>query len=148
MTPHFGLLDETKMGREEAILMRSKLHYRCGIRRMTENKVSAGIATIYDAMLSGMRWYVLTNQFDELGDDAEQKLENDHFIISLIQQAGIIESSVDMQFIDKILNNALLEEDVSKYHDQFMAQVELILTKLEILPFDESELPPEDPTTF
>jgi len=34
-------------------------------------KQKAGIATIYDAMLSAMRWYVLTNQFDKLGDEED-----------------------------------------------------------------------------
>ena len=86
MVPHFGLLDEAHLSREEALLMRSKFHYRCGLRRMRENKAPEGISTLYDSMLTAMRWYVLAHKFEEFSVDTDEKLENDQLVISVIQQ--------------------------------------------------------------
>lgn len=148
MAPHFGLLDEDKVSRKEAMQMRSKLHWRCGKRRIIENKNVAGVATLYDAILSAMRWYLYNNRYDELGDDVEKTLENDQIVISLVEKAGIIDNSVDIKFISSVVDKALLDKDVSMYKDKFFQQAELLLTKLKLLPFDESKLPPEDPNTF
>jgi hypothetical protein len=71
MSPHFGLLDETKMSQEEALLMRAKLHWRGGKRRIEENKGPEGIATLYDALLSALRWHVLTRHMEKLGKGAK-----------------------------------------------------------------------------
>jgi len=57
--PHFGLMDETKMGKADAALMRARLHIRGGRRRLRQKKVAAGLVTLYDALLSAMRWYLL-----------------------------------------------------------------------------------------
>jgi hypothetical protein len=147
MVPHFGLLDESQLNKRERMLMRSKLHWRCGMRRMLEKKSAAGIATLYDSILSAMRWYVLVYHANELGSQTEKKLENDKFIISLLQRSGVIDN-IDMQFLNEITEKALKEEDVSAHHDEFVKQAKILLTKLHVLPFDDSKLPPEDPDTY
>ena len=38
MSPHFRLMDERALPPAEAMLMRSKLHWRCGMRKMEESK--------------------------------------------------------------------------------------------------------------
>lgn len=43
---------------------------------------------------------------------------------------------------------ALMEEDFQEDLDKVMKQMEQLLTHLGLLPFDVSELPPEDPATF
>ncbi len=47
-------MNEDNIESEETFLLRSKLHFRCGIRRLNQKKYSAGLATIYDALISGM----------------------------------------------------------------------------------------------
>ncbi|MCJ7602148.1 MAG: hypothetical protein MUO63_11715 [Desulfobulbaceae bacterium] len=148
MSPHFGLMDETKMSKVEALLLRYKLHWRGGVRRMRENKAASGLATLYDALLSAMRWYILTNLQQELGDNAEEKLENERFVFSLLRRAGILDGSFDLKFVVETVDRALMEEDVSSDQERFMTQLHHVLSRIGVLPFDEAELPPEDPSTF
>jgi hypothetical protein len=51
-------MNEDEMPTNKASLLRSKLHIRCGIRRLQQKKYSAGIATIYDAIIAGVRWLI------------------------------------------------------------------------------------------
>jgi hypothetical protein len=148
MSPHFGMMDETKMNKVEALLLRCKLHWRGGVRRMRENKAASGLATLYDALLSAMRWYILTNLQQELGDNAEEKLENERFVFSLLRRAGILDGSFDIKFVVETVDRALMEKDVSSDQERFMALLHHVLSRIGVLPFDEAELPPEDPSTF
>jgi hypothetical protein len=149
MSPHFGLMDETTMSREGAMLMRAKLHWRCGVRRLRENNASsAALATLYDALLSGMRWYILRNLRHALGENGDEKLENERFVFFILRRAGILDQSLDVSFIEEIVDKALMEKDVRVDHDRFLDQLDQFLTRLGILPFDESELPPELPSTL
>jgi hypothetical protein len=144
MSPHFGLMDESKMSREEALLMRTKLHWRCGVRRLGEDNSSVALATLYDALLSAMRWYILRHLPHELGEDADEKLENERLVFSVLRRAGILDQSLDLPFIEEIVDRALMEEDVHVDHDRLLRQLDRFLTRLGVLPFDEAELPPED----
>ncbi len=145
MSPHFGLMDESKMSKVDALQMRFRLHWRCGVKRMRENKTAIGLAILYDALLSAMRWYILTNLRQELGDNADEKLENERFVFFLLRRAGMLNSSFDLKFIVEIVDRALLEEDVSCDQEKVMAQLHQFLTRIGALPFAEAELPPEDP---
>ncbi len=148
MSPHFKLMDESAMPPAEAMLLRSKLHWRCGLRRMEEKKSSAGITTLYDALLSAMRWYILTHLHNEIGEEPEEKLENDRFVFFLMKKAGILDRSFDLQLLEEVVDKALMEEDFQEDQDKVVQQLEQLLTRLGLLPFDVSKLPPEDPATF
>ncbi|MDW7774157.1 MAG: hypothetical protein SCH71_14820 [Desulfobulbaceae bacterium] len=148
MSPHFGLMDESKMSREDALLLRAKLHWRGGIRRCRENQSAAGISSLYDAMLSAMRWYILTNLRDEAGKDVIENIENERFVFFLLRKAGLLSFSFDLNFMEDVVDKALMQEDIESRKDQFIEQVKKVMTQLTVLPFDESELPPEDPSTF
>lgn len=144
MSPHFGLMDESKMSKVEAQLMRCKLHWRCGVKRVREDQGTAGLATLYDALLSAMRWYILTNLGQELGANAEENLENERFVFALLRRAAILDSSFDLQFILDTVDRALMEEDVRSEQERALNLMQQFLTRLGVLPFDEAELPPEE----
>ncbi|MDR9501073.1 MAG: hypothetical protein RI601_04705 [Desulfurivibrionaceae bacterium] len=148
MSPHFGLLDETKMSQEEALLLRAKLHWRGGKRRIEENKGPEGIVTLYDALMSAMRWHVLTRHMEKLGKEAKEKLEDDKVVIALLKQTGDLDDSAELKAIEQTVHQTLEGGDSPTDLGPFMAQIEEILTRLGILPFDDSELPPEDPDTY
>jgi hypothetical protein len=148
MCPHFGLMDESGMTREDALLLRAQLHWRGGMRRIREKKTAAGIATLYDAMLSAMRWYILTRLRDEAGEDVMENIENERFVFFLLRKAGLLSPSFDLRFMEDVVDKALMEEDIESRKDRFIEQVQHVMTRLMVLPFDESELPPEDPATF
>ena len=148
MSPHFGLMDESKMSREKALLMRTKLHWRCGSGRLTANRSAEAVAILYDALLSAMRWYILRHLPHALGENADEKLENERYVFSLLRRAGILDQSLDLPFIEEMVDKALMEEDVSFDHHRFLQQLDSFLTRLGILPFDVTELPPEDSATL
>src|SRR3989304_5857220 len=55
--PHAGLMDENTLGPVEGPLQRARLHIRGGRRRLRQGKTSAGIVTLYDALLAAMQGY-------------------------------------------------------------------------------------------
>ncbi|MFN2367160.1 MAG: hypothetical protein ABR523_11980 [Desulfurivibrionaceae bacterium] len=148
MSPHFGLMDENKMTPEDAALMRAKLHWRCGKRRLGEKKSASGIATLYDALLSGMRWYILTGQAARPEDFSAEDLENERYVFHLLKKAGLIDSSLNLARIQDLVDRALMDENIRAEQAWFFAELEKFLTRLKVLPFDESALPPEEPATF
>jgi len=141
-------MDESKMTPDEAALMRAKLHWRCGVRRVREDKTSAGIATLYDALLSGMRWYILSELAENIKNFSTESLENERYVFSLLRKKGVIDSALDTAKLQDIVDRALMEEDVQAEQDWFLNELEKFLTRLGVLPLDESALPPEDPATF
>ncbi len=148
--PHFNLMDAEKMQPDAAALLRAKLHVRCGRRRVREGKIPAGISTLYDALLSGMRWYAITDAaiHAEIHRQGEAILEDDARLQQLIASSGAWPADLDFQEILTPVDIALANNTMGLDHDLFIEQIDHLLTRLGVLPFDESELPPEDPATF
>ena len=148
--PHFGLMDETKMSREAAALLRARLHLRCGRRRVREGKNAAGLATLYDALLSAMRWYILTTPSlrEALGRDLVEQLENERVIVALLRRAGMLDGSFDWERFQDAVDRALMEEKTEIDQEHLLAGVEALMTRLGVMPFDENELPAEPLATF
>ena len=57
--PHFELMKAENMKEEEAIFLRAQLHIRGGKRYLRERKVSSDFVALHDALISGMRYWVL-----------------------------------------------------------------------------------------
>lgn len=148
MSPHFGLIKEQDLSHEEILLIRARLHWRCGRRRLREEKIPSGIATIYDALLSGMRWLILTEPAYKPDDFSEENLENERYVFHVLKKNGVIDSSLDIPEIQDLVDKALMEENITSGKDKFVSMIETFLTRIGVLPYDESKLPPEDPATF
>ncbi|MHA1983376.1 MAG: hypothetical protein ACW967_03400 [Candidatus Hodarchaeales archaeon] len=143
-------MDEDEMSLEEGYLLRSKLHIRCGIRRLNEKKYSAGLATLYDALIAGVRWFVSSPQRAKKYDlIPKEDLYNEQILYSIIERMDVI-SYDDFKQFHFIMELGLYQDltdndlDVKRIKDQFKN----IMTKLEILPFNYNELPPENPDLF
>jgi hypothetical protein len=143
-------MDEDELALEEGYLLRSKLHIRCGIRRLNEKKYSAGMATIYDAIFAGIRWFISSpqrvNKYDLI---IEKDFYNEQILYPLLKKLNVISYKDFMQFYSIMelgLDRDLTDDDldVNKIIDQFKE----IMMRLEIFPFDYNELPPENPDLF
>jgi hypothetical protein len=149
--PHFGLIDE-KLSELDTLLQRSKLHIRCGKRRLLENKTQAGIATLYDALDYALKWYIKTNKQEYLQNKEINVYENnadDLFLI--LQKSGEIYDDNMIKFFSDfqdLLNLALESDTVNLDVTKLLFDYEELLTQLTVMPFDEKELPPENPSTF
>ena len=146
--PHFGLMDESSLGPVEALLMRARLHVRCGRRRLREGKVSLGIVTLEDAISSGMQWY-LARQKAEGGPDMQEaeSTHDDRTMHTLLTRSGVLDGSFDYDSFNGLLEKALEDELQSFDYRDTLQSIEALLHQLGILPFDESKLPLEDPST-
>lgn len=148
--PHFGLMKEGKMQPLDAALQRAKLHARCGRRRMAEGKYSEGISTMYDAALSGMRWFAIKTDdiHEEIHKLGDHVLEDDEKLQKLLAENGALPESLDFEMLQETLYASLENNLAGIDYELFLRQIEEILAKLGVTPFDEKELPPEDPDTF
>jgi hypothetical protein len=147
--PHFGLMDENAMGPVEGPLMRAKLHIRCGRERLHQGKVSLGILTLYDALISAMEWYIANPahksnfRFNE-GEDAK----DDRIVFGILVRSGVLDDSFDYNAFSDLADKAL-NQDLSSYdYTEMLKGVESVMTRLGVMPFDESELPPPDPKSI
>lgn len=147
--PHFGLMNEDVLGPVEGPLMRSKLHIRCGRRRLREGKISAGIVTLYDALVSAMKWYIAQADKRKLLRITEaDDVTDDRTMFEVLKRSGVISGEADFDSIDRIVDKALEGEMPGYDYTGYLADMESALTRMGVLPFDEKELPPEDPSTF
>ena len=124
------------------------MHWRCGNRRLREGKTPSGIATIYDALLSSMRWHILLNPAYKSDTFSTEDLENERYVFHVLKKNGVIDSSLNIQEIEYLVDKALMEENITSGKGHFVNMIENFLTRIGVLPFDESELPPEDPATY
>jgi len=147
--PHFGLMDEAALPCDEAALLRARLHLRGGRRRMDQGKFAAGVAALYDALCSGMRWYLLTTRTESLrGLAAEVDLRSDRDLFLALAQEGVFDTPQEFGRLDTLLDQCLCGLTPSLTADEVMALIERWLTRLGVMPFDETALPPEDPNTY
>ena len=147
--PHAGLMDEHRLGPIEGPVQRARLHIRGGKRRLRQGKVSAGIVTLYDALLAAMEWYVndpsrrktlLLSNTDDLKNDAN--------VYAVLVRSGVVDGTFDFSTFDWLVETALREELDGYDHRALVAGIDRVMTSLGVMPFDEAVLPPEDPETF
>lgn len=147
--PHFGLMDEAALGPVEGPLMRAKLHIRGGKRRLRQGKISYGIITLYDALVSAMQWYVASpERTKNLGIDEDDNMNDDKTIFNMLSRSGVVDGSFDYEAFDRLVETALYDSMSSFDYKEMLESYEIVMTQLGVMPFEENELPPEDPSTF
>ena len=147
--PHFGLMDEEALGPEQAPLQRARLHIRGGKRRLRQGKISAGILTLYDALVFGMEWYISSPaRRERLQVQQGEDLRSDTVLYSVLVRSGVIGGSFDYPAFDTLVEYAANNEMPDYDYRELLASIESLMTQLGIMPFDEAELPAEDPSTF
>lgn len=147
--PHFGLMDERALGSVQGPFQRARLHIRGGKRRLREGKISAGIVTLYDALLGAMEWYINSPENRQrivikAGDD----LSSDKTVYAVLVRSGVLDGAFDFEAFSRLTETALEEEMPGYDYGDVLKGIEQVMTQLGVMPFDESKLPPEDPSTF
>ena len=146
--PHFGLMDPDALGTEAAALQRARLHIRGGRRRLRQGKISAGLGTLYDALLSALDWYIASpDHRKNLPIQGDDNLGDDRTVFALLIKAGVIDGRFDYGGFKGLILTAPSESPAFDYAE-ILNRIETVMTRLGVLPFDESDLPPEDPSTY
>lgn len=147
--PHAGFMNETSMGPIKGPFLRARLHIRGGKRRLRQGKIAAGIATLYDALLAAMEWYVNTPEHrDRLAVSQGDDLNNDKTVYTVLVRSGVLDGKFDFVAFDRITERALDEELPEYDYHELLEGVDSVMTQLGVMPFDEASLPPEDPRTY
>jgi len=148
--PHFGLMStEDSFKKPEGALLRARLHIRGGKRRLAQGKISTGIVTLYDALIFGLRWYLMAPEHrEELRINDALDLTDEKAMLKTLETAGVLDSSFDLPVFEKLVDKAADEEMPGFDYGPVLAQFESLMRRLEVMPFDEGALPPEDPATF
>lgn len=148
--PHFGLMStEDSFKSEKGALLRSRLHIRGGKRRLRQGKISAGIVTLYDALLFAMYWYIASpERRKSLQIREDDNMKDDSAIFKVLTRSGVLDGSFDYEAFDSLVEKAVNEEMPDYDYGETLKGIESVMTRLGVMPFEESELPPEDPSTF
>jgi hypothetical protein len=142
-------MNEEALGPEAGPLQRARLHIRGGRRRLRQGKISAGIVTLYDAMLSALRWYIADPARKGALDIREgDDLTDEKTLFDILNRSGVLDGRFNYQEFDKIVEWASDHEMPDYDYRAVLTGVENVMTQLGVMPFEESALPPEDPSTF
>jgi len=147
--PHAGLMDEGSLGPVKGPLQRARLHIRGGKRRLRQGKISAGIVTLYDALLAAMEWYVNEPALRAtLAITDKDDLRNEAHVYAVLVRSGILDTTFDFTAFDGLVEKALEKEISGDGLSEIVEKIDKVMTRLGVMPFDEALLPPEDPATF
>jgi hypothetical protein len=145
--PHFGLMDEEALGPEQAALMRSRLHLRSARRRLHQKKVSLGLATLFDALVSAMQWYAVSPERRAgLRIEEGEDLSDESALYAVLARSGIIDGVFDFDAFGALVDKGLTVEMSPDDSKEILPGVESVMTQLGVMPFDEDELPHEAPS--
>ena len=148
--PHFGLMNPSFQPYREAALQRARLHIRGGRRRLRQGKVSAGLVTLYDALLNAMEWRylgILESRPPTLQEG--ESPENDRHLFRILRREGHIDGRFDYETFSSLVYRILEADLPSDYsYSELLQGVESVMEQLGVIPFDEGALPREDPATF
>lgn len=136
----YKLTDTTKIMDARTALLCSRLYLRGGKRRLQAGYSKAGIAALYDAVLFGMRYYIVKHKrcasFIEDTDPWDAAA-----LYHALVRAGVFDDPLTFNRFSLMVERALW--DGSSTADLTVAEVETMLKKLGVMPFDETALPGE-----
>ena len=148
--PHFGLMStEDSFKRPEGALLRARLHLRGARRRLQQGKIAAGIVTLYDALIFALRFYcMMPDHRQETGIDGSLDLTDEKAMLGHLRSSGMLDDTFDIVKFDRLVERAAYDDMAGYDYRPLLESFEVLMTRLEVLPFDETLLPPEDPATF
>ena len=133
----------------EGALLRARLHIRGGKRRLRQGKISAGIVTLYDALMFALRGYIASPERREaLAVRKEEDLTDEKTVFDILKRSNVPNVDFDYNAFDALVNKASTEEMPEYDYIGMLRDFEAFMTSLGVMPFDEAQLPPEDPATF
>ena len=148
--PHSGLMDtKDSFEKPEGALLRARLHIRGAKRRLRQGKISSGIVTLYDALLFALRWYMASPERRQaLAFRKEDDLSDEKTVLAILKRSNVLSVDFDYDAFDALVDKASTEEMPGYDYHGLLRDFEALMTSLGVMPFNEAELPQEDPATF
>jgi hypothetical protein len=132
------LMGATQVTEAETALRRAQLHLRLGKRRLQKGYTTAGMTALYDAILCGLRFYIAKHKL------CASFVENTNLwdgpgLFHGLARAGVFDDPLAMNRFSLIVERTLWQGSFSSNADVILAEVEKLLTKLGVMPFNESD---------
>ena len=132
-----NLIDGTKLTDARTALICARLNLRGGKRRLQRGHTVSGIAALYDSVLFGIRYYIARHK------RCDSFLENiDPWdAMSLFQaltRAGVFDDPLVFNHFSWLVERVCWQESYSFDMDVILVEVEEILTRLQVIPFNEN----------
>jgi hypothetical protein len=122
---------------------------RGGKRRLREGKTAAGVVTLYDALEVAMEAYVANPAHRaHLVISEEDNRYDGRTLYAVLVRSGVLNGKFDYDAFDRLVETALDRELPGYDYHGLLKNIETIMHRLGVMPFDEASLPPEDPKTF
>ena len=137
---HYSLMDKDNIGDAGAELIPARLHSRGRKRRVQEGMSVADLAAFYDLVVSGMHDYLAKHETCA-SLVANTDLWDAVALYQALAGAGVFEDPLAFNRFALLVERALWQESFSFDTDATLAEVETMLTKLGVMPFNESALP-------
>ena len=137
--PHDDLLDTTQMTDARTALICARLSLRGGKRRLQRGHPVSGIAALYDSVLFGMRYYIARHKrcasFLENIDPWDAMS-----LFHALTRAGVFDDPLVFNHFSWLVERVCWQESFSFDVDDTLAEVEAIMMKLGVVPFDQNLL--------
>ena len=148
--PHAGLMStKESFDNAEGALLRARLHIRGARRRLSQGKISAGIVTLYDALIFALRFYFMTPEHSAiLAAKGPLDLTEERDMLMVLREAGILGHTFDLDRFEALVEQAGRGEMPDYDFKPMLSSFESLMNALEVIPFDEALLPAEDPAAF
>jgi len=144
--PHAGLINERALGPEAAELLRARIHFSSGKRKLGAGKAHEGMSTLFDAFLAGLRWYVASpRRLMKLSFRDGDDFNDEKVICAVLKRSGVLDRSFDYDSLCNTVERALDGDLTGVDPARVLRQVESLMTQLGIVPFDEKGIPSELP---
>jgi len=147
--PHAGLMNEGALGPEGGLLQRARLHIRGGKRRLRQGRVPAGLVTLYDALIAAMEWYFASpERRNRLVIRNDDDLRDDKVLYKILVRSGVLDGRFDYVAFDTFIGDIIYGKAMEYDYESLAKGIESVMVQLGVMPFNEEELPAEDPSTF
>ena len=133
----YRLTDTAKITDARTAFICARLYLREGKRHLQAGPSAAGISALYDAVLFGMRHYVARHKRCE-SLVANTDPWDSPGLFHALARAGIFEDPLTLNRFSLMVERALWQESFSFDVDSTLAEVEMLLKKLGVIPFKES----------
>jgi hypothetical protein len=140
-------MNAAALGPELAALQRARLHLRGGRRRLRQGKISYGIAALADALTNAMEWFCAAPARRARVPATPEELRSDRTLYAALVRGAVLDGTFDFDRFERLVDRALETELPAADAAGIADGVAGVFTQLGVLPFDENQLPQEDPLT-
>jgi hypothetical protein len=130
---HYDFINLTQMTEPRAAFVCARLNLRFGKRRLQKGLTVAGIIALYDSILFGMQYYIISHKHcASLVEKVD--LRDAAGLFDALTRAGVFDDPLVFNRFSLMVERALWQESFLLDAGTILAEVETILAKLGVGP--------------